>query len=174
MRAHAIRTEQLDDALAMRPDLMTVFAGVNDVIGPVCDFDLLRAELVIMFGEARRAGATVATFTMPDPTAINPLAARLRDRVTRLNAIIRSEAESFGVLLVDFAAYPVAADPRLWYVDRLHGNTLGHIRVKVVQQHPQGSFLQPAFATYLCAGWCFVFRNVVAVLCKHTNVIGGC
>lgn len=129
LRTHAIRTDQLDDALAMRPDLLTVFAGVNDVIGPICDFDLVRAELVIMFGEARRADCTVVTFTVPDPSAVNPLAVRLRDRMTRLNVIIRSEAERFGVLLVDFAAYPVAADPRLWFDDRLHANTLGHTRI---------------------------------------------
>jgi hypothetical protein len=30
---------------------------------------------------------------------------------------------------VDFEDYPVAVDPRLWFDDRLHGNTLGHIRV---------------------------------------------
>ena len=28
-----------------------------------------------------------------------------------------------------FDAFPVAQDPRLWYEDRLHGNTLGHIKV---------------------------------------------
>ena len=78
-----------------------------------------------MFGEARRAGCTVVTFTMPDLRRSTRWP-RLRDRVTRLNAIIRSEAERFGVLVVDFAAYPVAADPRLWFDDRLHGNTLGH------------------------------------------------
>lgn len=129
LRTHAIRTGQLDDALAMRPDLVTIFAGVNDVIGPICDFDLVRAELVIMFGEARRAGCTAVTFTVPDPSAVNPLAAGLRDRMAKLNAIIRSEAEGSGVLLVDFAAYPVAADPRLWFDDRLHANTLGHTRM---------------------------------------------
>ena len=78
---------------------------------------------------ASGAGATVATFTMPDPAAINPLAANLRERVRRLNSIIRSEAEHFGVLLVDFEEYPVAEDPRLWFDDRLHGNTLGHTKV---------------------------------------------
>ena len=129
LRAREIRTGQLAAALAMRPDLLTVFAGVNDVIGPRCDFDLVRAETVIIFGEARRAGATVATFTMPDPAAVNPLAANLRERVRRLNSIIRSEAEHFGVLLVDFEEYPIAEDPRLWFDDRLHGNTLGHTRV---------------------------------------------
>ena len=124
-----IRCTQLEDALAMRPDLLTVFGGVNDVISPRCDFAALRAEYVIVFGEARRAGCTVVSFTMPDPAAINPLAANLRDRVSRLNAIIRSEAERRDVLLVDFEAYPVAVDPRLWFDDRLHSSTLGHIRV---------------------------------------------
>jgi lysophospholipase L1-like esterase len=124
-----IRCTQLDDALAMRPDLLSVFGGVNDVISPRCDFDALRAEFVIVFGEARRIGSTVISFTMPDPAAINPLAANLRERVSRLNAIIRSEAERRGVLLVDFEDYPVAVDPRLWFDDRLHSSTLGHMRV---------------------------------------------
>jgi lysophospholipase L1-like esterase len=124
-----IRCTQLDDALALQPDLLSIFGGVNDVISPRCDFHALRAEFVIVFGEARRIGSTVVTFTMPDPAAINPLAANLRDRVSKLNAIIRSEAERRGVLLVDFEAYPVAEDPRLWFDDRLHGNTLGHLRV---------------------------------------------
>ena len=90
VRMHEIRTGQLDDALAMQPDLLSVFGGMNDVIAARCDFDAIRADYVIVFGEARRAGCTVLTFTMPDPAAINPLGARLRERVNRLNAIIRS------------------------------------------------------------------------------------
>jgi lysophospholipase L1-like esterase len=129
LRMREIRTTQLDDALAMRPDLLSIFGGVNDVISARCDFDALRAEYVIVFGEARRTGSTVISFTMPDPAAINPLAANLRDRVSKLNAIIRSEAARRDVLLVDFENYPVAVDPRLWFDDRLHGSTLGHIRV---------------------------------------------
>jgi lysophospholipase L1-like esterase len=129
LRMREIRTGQLDDALAMRPDLLSIFGGVNDVIAPRCDFDAIRADYVIAFGEARRAGCTVLTFTMPDPTTINPLGWRLRERVNRLNAIIRSEAAARGVLVMDFDAHPVAKDPRLWFEDKLHGNTLGHIRV---------------------------------------------
>jgi lysophospholipase L1-like esterase len=129
LRMHEIRTSQLDDALAMQPDLLSIFGGVNDVIAARCDFDAIRADYVIVFGEARRAGCTVLTFTMPDPAAINPLGARLRERVNKLNAIIRSEAARRGVLVMDFEAYPVAKDPRLWFEDRLHGNTLGHIKV---------------------------------------------
>ena len=129
LRMHQIRTGQLDDALAMQPDLLSVFGGMNDVIAPRCDFDAIRADYVIIFGEARRAGCDVLTFTMPDPAAINPLGARLRERVSKLNAIIRREAALRGVLVMDFDAHPVSKDPRLWYEDRLHGNTLGHIKV---------------------------------------------
>jgi lysophospholipase L1-like esterase len=128
-RMHQIRRGQLDDALAMQPDLLSVFGGMNDVIAPRCDFDAIRADYVIVFGEARRAGCTVLTFTMPDPAAINPLGARLRERVNKLNAIIRSEGAARGVLVLDFDAYPVAKDPRLWFEDRLHSNTLGHIKI---------------------------------------------
>jgi lysophospholipase L1-like esterase len=126
MRMKEIRTGQLDDALAMRPDLLTVFGGVNDLIAGPCNFDSIRADYVIIFGEARRQGATVLTFTMPDPTAINPLGRYWRDRAARLNKIIRSEAEKHDVLVMDFEQYSVAEDPRLWFEDHLHGNELGH------------------------------------------------
>jgi lysophospholipase L1-like esterase len=129
LRMQQIRTGQLDDALAMQPDLLSIFGGMNDVIAPRCDFDAIRADYVIVFGEACRAGCAVLSFTMPDPAAINPLGWRLRERVNRLNAIIRSEAEPRGVLVMDFDAYPVAKDPRLWFEDRLHSNTVGHIKI---------------------------------------------
>jgi lysophospholipase L1-like esterase len=126
MRMREIRTGQLDDALAMRPDLLSVFGGVNDLIAGPCNFDAIRADYVIIFGEARRQGATVVTFTMPDPTAINPLGRYWRERAARLNEIIRSEAEHYGVVVMDFELYPVTEDPRLWFEDHLHGNELGH------------------------------------------------
>jgi lysophospholipase L1-like esterase len=125
-RMKEIRTGQLDDALAMHPDLLTVFGGVNDLIAGPVNFDAMRADYVIIFGQARRQGATVLTFTMPDPTAINPLGRYWRERAARLNDIIRSEAEHYGVLVMDFEQYPVAEDPRLWFEDHLHGNELGH------------------------------------------------
>jgi lysophospholipase L1-like esterase len=121
-----IRNTQFDDALALRPDLMTVFGGVNDVIAPGCDLAAIRADYAEMFSEARGEDITVLTFTMPDPAAINPLGRRLRERMFALNDIIRAEAERYDVLVMDFQRYPVAEDPRLWFEDRLHGNALGH------------------------------------------------
>src|SRR4029453_17346179 len=127
MRMREIRISQLDDALAMKPDLLTVFGGVNDIIAGPCNFDGIRADYVIIFGQARRQGATVLTFTMPDPTTINPLGRYWREGGARVNSIIRSEAGNHGVVVMDFDQYAVVAqDPRLWFEDHLHGNELGH------------------------------------------------
>jgi lysophospholipase L1-like esterase len=129
LRMGEIRATQLSPALDLRPDLLTVFGGVNDVIGRHCDFAALRSDYEAVFGAARALGCTVLTFTMPDPAAINPLGWRLREPMYALNAIIRSEAAAHGVLVLDFQSYPVAKDPRLWFEDRLHGNPLGHTKM---------------------------------------------
>ena len=130
LRLAEIRETQFDLALAMDPDLLTVFAGANDIIAAMrCEWEIWREDLAAMFGAARERGITVATFTMPDPSAVNPFGFHLRPRAFRLNDMIRTEAERFGVLVVDFQRYRVAEDPRLWYDDRLHGNSLGHERV---------------------------------------------
>lgn len=108
---------------------MTIVGGVNDVIGRRCDFAALRTDFAAMFGRAQERDIAVLTFTMPDPTAVNPLGRRLRERMFRLNDVIRAEAARYDAAVVDFQAYPVAADPRLWFEDRLHGNAEGHERV---------------------------------------------
>ncbi|WP_375430881.1 SGNH/GDSL hydrolase family protein [uncultured Friedmanniella sp.] len=138
LRMHEIRTTQLEPALALAPDLLTVFGGVNDAIGMRCDFGTIAADYDAVFGSATDQGATVLTFTMPDPAAINPLGRGLRQRMYALNAIIRGTAKAYGVLVVDFERYPVAEDPRLWFEDRLHGNTLGHELVAAALAHRLG------------------------------------
>ena len=50
LRMREIRLRQLNDALAMQPDLLTVSGGMNDVIAPRCDFDAIRGDYVIVFG----------------------------------------------------------------------------------------------------------------------------
>jgi len=82
-----------------------------------------------MFGEARSGECTVVTFTMPDPSSVNPFGRRLRGRMFHFNDIVRVEAERYGVLVMDFQHYPIVEDRRLFSDDRLHGNELGHQRV---------------------------------------------
>ncbi len=129
LRLSEIRATQFDAAMAMRPDLLSIFGGANDLLSVTCDFAGIRADLAAIFGEARSRDCTVVTFTMPDPSSINPFGRRFRDRMLHFNDIIREEAERYGVLVMDFQHYPIIQDPRLFSEDRLHGNELGHERV---------------------------------------------
>lgn len=122
----AIRAEQLGPACALRPDLATVMGGMNDVLRPGFDVDVVIGHVDAMVSALRAAGATVLTNTLPDVAAVAPLLRRLAPRVTAFNAAIREAAAARGAIVVDFAARGVGTDPRLWSPDRIHANPQGH------------------------------------------------
>lgn len=128
-KTREVRDEQLAPALAMRPDLASVFAGTNDIIRSKYDESQVLDDLRAMQVALRGIGATVVTITMPDLSAIAPFAARARPRLLSFNAGVRALCRETGTLLLDVAEYPVACDPRLWHEDRLHANAEGHRRI---------------------------------------------
>jgi lysophospholipase L1-like esterase len=127
--AREVRETQLEQALAMEPDVVLLVAGVNDLLKPRLSHEALREDLLTMFGRLHESGAKVLTFTMPDMARVAPLAALLRGRIAVLNEVVREAEASYGAVVVDFASEPLAGHPALWYDDRLHGNTEGHRRV---------------------------------------------
>jgi lysophospholipase L1-like esterase len=124
-----IREQQLDRAVAMRPDLVTVVAGTNDVLRRNFDPRAFGDDLHAMQSALVNIGATVLTFTLPDLTPVMPFARILGSRVARMNDAIRDACARSGAILCDFAAHSVASDPRLWSDDRLHANSAGHARI---------------------------------------------
>lgn len=109
--AAQIHTEQLAPALALRPDLATVVAGVNDLLRPGFDADEVCAHLDAMFGALTEQGTQVATITVPDLSRVCPVARPLVPRVTALNEGIRRTARRHGVIVAETALHPVAGDP---------------------------------------------------------------
>lgn len=134
-RTRQILDGQLDRALAMRPDLVTLFSGTNDVIARRFDADAVARDAEQMQRALIEGGATLLTFTLPDLGPVLPLARRLAPRILALNAALREVSARTGAILVDFAAHPVASDPRLWSDDRLHANALGHERIAAALAH---------------------------------------
>ncbi|MEU3273622.1 SGNH/GDSL hydrolase family protein [Saccharomonospora sp. NPDC006951] len=127
--AAQVRAEQLAPALAMRPDLATVMAGMNDLIRGGFDAAGVASHIEAMFADLTEAGATVVTVTFPDIGKITPLAAPLLPRVLDLNARIIAAAARHGVLVVDTFPHAVTTDARLWSADRLHVSPIGHARI---------------------------------------------
>ncbi|MFF9642993.1 SGNH/GDSL hydrolase family protein [Kitasatospora aureofaciens] len=133
--AGQVRAEQLAPALALRPDLVTVVAGMKDLMRPGLDAGAVVAELDAMFAAFTATGARVLTFTFPDIGRIAPLARALRPRVLDLNARIRAAADHRGVVVVDFFPHRVTTDPRMWSADRLHASPLGHAGIAAAAAH---------------------------------------
>ncbi|UQX05185.1 SGNH/GDSL hydrolase family protein [Streptomyces sp. RerS4] len=133
--AHQVRAEQLGPALALRPDLATVVAGVNDLLRPGFDAARVAGELEEMFAALTAAGARVVTVTFPDVTKIAPLARPLAPRVTALNAHVRAAAARHGVAVAETGRAAVSTDPRMWSSDRLHAAPLGHVRIAAALAH---------------------------------------
>ncbi|GAA2343102.1 SGNH/GDSL hydrolase family protein [Streptomyces violaceusniger] len=133
--AAQVHAEQLAPALALRPDLATVVAGVNDVLRPRFDADHVAHHLEAMFAALTAQGALVATLTFPDPARISPLARPLTPRVVALNERVRDAARRHGVTVAETGHHPVVTDPLLWSRDRLHASPLGHQRIAAALAH---------------------------------------
>lgn len=121
--------EQLAPALAMKPDLAAAVSGTNDLLRRHFDAVALRNDIETMQRALVGAGATVITFTLPDLSAVMPIARMFSERLHAMNDVIRQACAATGAIPCDLAAYPIASDPRLWSDDRLHANAEGHARI---------------------------------------------
>ena len=104
--ARQVRAEQLDVALALQPDLVSVLSGLNDMLRKNVDVDAVVGEIDAMVAALREAGADVLLFTLPDPVPINPLAKSAAVRLRHLNAAIREIATRRGAFLVSSTRTP--------------------------------------------------------------------
>ena len=127
-RIRDLLDDQLPHALQMKPDLVTVCIGMNDVTRPGPYFDGALAELEDLHAQLALSGATVVTTTFPDLAKILPIGRILGARVLRINAEIRRAADWYGFRLVDLYKAPSMTHPDTWSADRVHGSADGHAR----------------------------------------------
>lgn len=116
---------QVDAAVALLPDLITISAGGNDVIRPGTDPDQIGALFNDIVTRLSVTGATIVVFTGVD-VGFSPVFRALRGKVAIYNENVRVVAERHGCLVADQWALKDVQDQRLWSVDRLHLNPLGH------------------------------------------------
>lgn len=133
LQAGPIRDTQVDVAVAMRPDLVTVTAGVNDALRSTVDFARLETVLDDLTARLRVSGAQVVLVPAPDLTPILPLRGKLRDRVGNnlrtLNEILERVGARHAAARLEGQDAQVFIDIRVWSPDRLHLNSTGHQRL---------------------------------------------
>ncbi|MFO6451845.1 MULTISPECIES: SGNH/GDSL hydrolase family protein [unclassified Aeromicrobium] len=125
-----IAAEQLEPALALRPDLVTIYAGANDIMRPKVDLDALLAEYDRVIGRLVESGARVVMFTPADPGG-SRIYAIVRARFVRYRDAVREIAARHGATLVDYWNLTDYRDARLWDTDRMHMSPAGHQRMAI-------------------------------------------
>ena len=117
--------EQLEPALALRPDLITISAGGNDVIRPRTDPDEISARFEYAIERLSRDHATIVIFTGVD-VGFSPVFRGIRGKVAIYNENLRTIAKRYDCIVADQWALTEIQDQRMWSPDRLHLNSLGH------------------------------------------------
>ncbi len=126
-RMDEILHEQVQAAVMLEPDLVTIYAGMNNLLLLRNDIDAMMARYADGLKTLQQTGAVVLAFTAADLGTV-PLFRRLRGRAAVYNELLRGTADDLGLRLVDFWRYSEFRDARLWDGDRIHLSPLGHER----------------------------------------------
>ncbi|WP_122262877.1 SGNH/GDSL hydrolase family protein [Ornithinimicrobium cerasi] len=119
---------QLEAALELRPDLVSIVGGGNDLLRPRADVDALAVQLEEAVARVRASGADVLMATPTDPAGA-PVISRTRGRVGVYIAHIWSIADRHGCFVLNQWALDFLKDWRMWAEDRIHMTPEGHRRV---------------------------------------------
>ncbi|MFI5606635.1 SGNH/GDSL hydrolase family protein [Amycolatopsis sp. NPDC051903] len=125
-----VLAEQVEPAIAMEPDLVTLYAGGNDLMRPRADVDALTDSYELAVSRLRGAGARVVLFTGVDGVE-DALFRQMRGRVAIYNEHVRGIAARHSALLVDMWSMRQLRDRRMWAPDRLHLNAKGHLEIAI-------------------------------------------
>ncbi len=123
-----ILAEQVEPALDLEPDLVSIWGGGNDMLRPAADPDAMAAgveEAVVRF---RKSGADVLLGLGVDPKD-SPIVRLTRKRTAIYNIHLVGIAARHGAHLIDSWNMRSLRDWRMWHEDRLHLNALGHERL---------------------------------------------
>ncbi|HJQ06955.1 MAG TPA: SGNH/GDSL hydrolase family protein [Nocardioides sp.] len=140
----AIIDEQVDAAIALGPDLVTIHGGGNDVLRPKVDLDALAARYDEAVGRLSGTGAQVVMFTIAD-VADSAVFKPIRGRFAIFNEWVREIADKHDALVVDMWRMRGWSVAEIMDEDRLHLNPVGHqsIAIEVLNTLGVAHDLQP-------------------------------
>jgi lysophospholipase L1-like esterase len=124
---------QVDPALALEPDLVTVICGANDVLlATRPDVSGYAERIDQILGRLREGApeAALVTATAPETWHFMELRPRTERRLieatTELNEITRAAAKRYDVLCLPVAGHELLRDPDTFSADGLHPSSAGH------------------------------------------------
>ncbi|MFJ8911978.1 SGNH/GDSL hydrolase family protein [Amycolatopsis sp. NPDC102389] len=157
-RMGCVLTKQLPEAVAHRPDVALVVAGMNDTLRPDFSAEKIAADLTEVIRSLAAVGTVVVPVRYHDHGKVFRLPQSLRralsQRVAELNAAIDGVVEREGVPCLDLELLPGAYDLTAWSVDRLHPSELGHrmLATGFTERLAEAGFAVPRPVSLTCSG----------------------
>ncbi|WP_284984040.1 SGNH/GDSL hydrolase family protein [Arthrobacter sp. efr-133-TYG-118] len=119
-----ILDEQLGPCMDLKPDLVSISAGGNDLIRPGGDPDALAEKLDAAVQTLSSEGAIVVLFNGPD--TVSSVLGRIRGKVAIYNENLRTVAARHDAVIADMWSLRQLSNSQMWDEDRLHFSPLGH------------------------------------------------
>lgn len=119
---------QVEAALELQPDLVSIVGGANDILRPSVDLDAVADQLESAVARLRASGADVLLSTSADP-GWAPIMKHVRPRLSVFTANVWAIAQRHDCRVLDIFTLRSLRDPRMWSEDRIHLSTEGHRRV---------------------------------------------
>ncbi|MBC7308639.1 MAG: SGNH/GDSL hydrolase family protein [Tetrasphaera sp.] len=119
---------QLERALSLQPDLVSLVGGGNDILRPSVDLDALAERFDAAVAKIRASGADVLLCTPTDPREAGVFRT-LRPRNAIHTANMFTIAQNHGCYIINLWGLRATQDWRMWGEDRIHPSSLGHERI---------------------------------------------
>lgn len=119
---------QLEDALALTPDLVSLCAGGNDILRPKVSQEQVRDMLEEAVVAIRETGADVLLTTGPF-IQWQPIVGMINGRLAEFTANVWGIAQKHGAYVNDIWSMRALRDARMWGPDRIHLSSEGHTRI---------------------------------------------
>jgi lysophospholipase L1-like esterase len=118
--------EQVPRALELKPDLVSLAAGINDTLRRSYDLHAAMTSLENAVAILRASGADVLLVAFGDPSRRSMVMSSVSGRIAAVNSATRAIAQHYGCRVVEFWGCAAFDDDAFWDEDRLHLSPAGH------------------------------------------------
>ncbi len=133
-----VAAEQVPVAIEMKPDLVSVAAGINDAMRRGFDLNAAATALESSVRRLRESGSDVLVFAFGNPSRRAGLMSLVTQRIAAYRSATLAIADIYGARVVDFWDVAAFDDDAEWDADRLHLSPGGHERAARAALHALG------------------------------------
>jgi len=135
-----IRLTQLEEAVALQPDLVSIIAGANDILKGHWNKDEYKNDMEMIVETLSGLRAKIIIANQPDFSERLPMPVEqkllIKTQLEEANEIIQLLSDKYNLIHIDFWDNPMAKNPSFLSKDLVHPNSRGYQEIaKVIFNH---------------------------------------